>query len=63
VSKEKVDTEIAMSQIADRVTIDIINIVSGTTITTGMQMLWLTSKRMRIILLQGQDIWILQLFS
>ncbi len=33
-SKEKVDTEIVMSQSADRVTIDIINIVSGTIITT-----------------------------
>jgi hypothetical protein len=37
VSKEKVDTEIAMSEIADRVTmIDIINIVYLTLITTGV---------------------------
>jgi hypothetical protein len=52
-----------MSQSADRVTIDIINIVSGTTIASEMQMLWLTGKQLHIILLQGQDIWILQLFS
>jgi hypothetical protein len=63
VSKEKVDTEIATSQVADIVTIDIINIISRTTITTGVQLLRLTSKRMAIILPQGQDIWILQLFS
>jgi hypothetical protein len=44
-------------------TADIINFVPGTTITTEMQILWLTGKQMRIILLQGQDVWILQLFS
>ena len=56
VSKEIANTEIAMSQSADRVTIDNINIVSETTITIEMQMLWLTDKQMHVILLQGQDI-------
>jgi hypothetical protein len=56
VSKEIANTEIAMSQSADRVTIDNINIVSETSITIEKQMLWLTDKQMHFILLQGQDI-------
>jgi hypothetical protein len=56
VSKEIANREIAMSQSADRVTIDNINIVSKTTITIEMQMLWLTDKQTHIILLQGQEI-------
>ena len=56
VSKEIANTEIAMSQSADRVTIDNINIVSETTITIEMQMLWLTDKQRHVIVLQGQDV-------